>query len=412
MKMMKLTAVMILIAVASGLAAPAAQARATGVPLDSEYLVFVIDTSGSMRRYEWDRVQQMVAATLEAHPFVAGFQVMSDEGRHLMLSTVGEWLPNTSQVRSDVLERLESWDAFSNSSPRNGILDAIETYDDGDKKISLYVYSDDFSSGTAAIGAVVREVDASNVDLGGRRRVRINAVAFPIFYDVTSAMGTGGDYATLMLSITQHNGGSFVGLSSRDNGPLVMREPLTGLGTGYDRTLIVIDASAPFAGSRWDQAVATVTELAGSLEPSAEVQIVALAGEPRVLTAGTAGGWIRADDAGAIAAALDALRALTPSGETDLDTAAALAASQVSAGDRVVLLAGGLPTVSSETGSVAGSEQERYSLFLAAARQFPAGIPVDVLLLAGDREPLAAQAYWSLALRTGGALVAPAEDWP
>ena len=29
-----------------------------GVPVDSEYIIFIIDTSGSMRSYAWDRVQQ------------------------------------------------------------------------------------------------------------------------------------------------------------------------------------------------------------------------------------------------------------------------------------------------------------------------------------------------------------------
>jgi hypothetical protein len=145
---------------------------------------------------------------------------MNDEGRHLRLSYVGEWMEDSPDMRRDILERLADWNAFSNSSPRNGILDAIETYDDGEKKISLYVYSDDFSTGAEGINAVVREVDVRNTadPETGERRVRIHAVAFPVYYDVTGAMGTGGVYATLMRIICQRNGGTFVALPSRRAG--------------------------------------------------------------------------------------------------------------------------------------------------------------------------------------------------
>jgi len=191
-----------------------------GIPVDSEYIIFIIDTSGSMRRYEWDRVQQQIAETLDVYPTVKGIQVMNDEGRHLRLSFAGEWMPDTPAIRREILEYLSDWDAFSNSSPRNGIIDAIDTYDDGEKKISLYVYSDDFSTGSSGINAMVREIDVRNTadEETGERRVRIHAVAFPVYYDVTGTMGTGGDYAVLMRIICQRNGGTFVALHSRRTG--------------------------------------------------------------------------------------------------------------------------------------------------------------------------------------------------
>ena len=64
-------------------------------------------------------------------------------------------------------------------------------------------------------GGLVREVDRLNHDtVDGQRLVRIHAVAFPVYYDVTGTMGTGGDYAVLMRIITQRNGGTFVALPS------------------------------------------------------------------------------------------------------------------------------------------------------------------------------------------------------
>ena len=187
-----------------------------GIPVDSEYIIFVIDTSGSMKRYEWDRVQQQIRETLEVYPTVKGIQVLNDEGNHMFLSYRGEWMPDTPVRREAILDALSNWDAFSNSSPRRGILEAINLYYDPTKKISLYVYSDDLSTGS--INAIVREIDARNqANTEGDRLVRIHAVAFPVYWDVTGAMGTGGDYATLMRILCQRNGGTFVALPSRSS---------------------------------------------------------------------------------------------------------------------------------------------------------------------------------------------------
>jgi len=188
-----------------------------GIPVDSEYIVFIIDTSGSMRRYEWDRVQQQIQETLDVYPTVKGIQVLNDEGEHMFRSYRGEWIPDTPSRRQAIVDTLRNWNAFSNSSPREGILEAIETYWAPDKKISLYVYSDDFSQGS--IAAVVREVDRRNrIDAEGNRRVRIHAVAFPVFWDVTGTMLTGANFAILMRALCQRNGGTFVALPSRRAG--------------------------------------------------------------------------------------------------------------------------------------------------------------------------------------------------
>lgn len=191
-----------------------------GIPVDSEYIIFIIDTSPSMRRYEWDRVQQQIAETLDVYPTVKGIQVMNDEGSHMFISEQGNWMQDSPATRRDIVEALEDWDAYSNSSPRTGIIRAIDTYYDPNKKISLYVYSDDFSSGAGAINAVIREVDARNgARNDGERLVRIHAVAFPVYYDVQGSGAffgtTGAAYSVLMRIMCQRNGGTFVALPSR-----------------------------------------------------------------------------------------------------------------------------------------------------------------------------------------------------
>jgi hypothetical protein len=191
---------------------PLDEYKVGGIPVDSEYIIFLIDTSGSMRQYAWDRVQQQIQETLEVYPTVKGIQVMNDEGEYMFKSYRNEWIPDTPSRREAILDGLKSWNAFSNSSPREGILAAIDAFYAPDKKISLYVYSDDFALGS--INAVVREIDRRNkVDAQGNRRVRIHAVAFPVLYEVTGGqLYSAAQFAVLMRVICQRNGGTFVAL--------------------------------------------------------------------------------------------------------------------------------------------------------------------------------------------------------
>ena len=193
---------------------PPDDAAVGGIPVDSEYIVFLIDTSGSMRQYAWDRVQRQIRETLQVYPRVKGIQVMNDMGEYMFKSYRNKWIPDTPSQRESIVKAMRNWNAFSNSSPREGIIKAIGTFYDPNKKISLYVYSDDFSSGS--INAVVREVDRLNqADAQGNRRVRIHAVAFPVIYEVTGRMQSAARFATLMRVICQRNGGTFVALPGR-----------------------------------------------------------------------------------------------------------------------------------------------------------------------------------------------------
>lgn len=184
-----------------------------GIPVDSEYIIFIVDTSGSMRQYAWNRVQQQIQETLDVYPEVKGIQILNDEGEYMFKSYRGEWIPDTPARRQAIIDGMRSWNAFSNSSPREGILEAIDEFYDPAKKISLYVYSDDFAQGS--ISAVVREVDRRNqIGSDGSRRVRIHAVAFPVYYDVTGQLLSAERFAILMRVLCQRNGGTFVALPS------------------------------------------------------------------------------------------------------------------------------------------------------------------------------------------------------
>ena len=139
-------------------------------------------------------------------------------GDYMFRSYRNEWIPDTPTIRESIIDALRNWRVFSNSSPREGILAAIDTFYDPEKKISLYVYSDDFSSGS--IDAVVREVDRRNrLASDGSPRVRIHAVAFPVYYVAFDGqLGTSARYAVLMRELCQRNGGTFVALPTLRRG--------------------------------------------------------------------------------------------------------------------------------------------------------------------------------------------------
>ncbi len=185
-----------------------------GIPVDSEYIVFIIDTSGSMFNYAWPKVLEQIVQTLTVYPHVKGLQVMNDEGSYMFPEYAGRWIPDTPARRRAVVERLRTWNVFSNSSPTEGIEAAIQQFYRAEQKISLYVYGDEFTG--RSIREVVEAVRRLNrPDRAGVPLVRIHAIGFPVqFANAPGLQITGIRFATLMRELTRRNGGSFVGLSS------------------------------------------------------------------------------------------------------------------------------------------------------------------------------------------------------
>ena len=184
-----------------------------GVPVDSEYIMFIIDTSGSMGQGAWSMVLRKVQGILEIYPRVKGIQVKNDMGDYMYSQYRGQWIPDTPARREAIVRRLSSWFPFSNSSPVEGIEAAIRRFYSKDKKISLYVLGDDFASGS--IQAVVDTVERLNLaDSSGSRRVRIHTVGFPVQFGGSRLSINAVRYAALMRKLAEDNGGSFVGLNS------------------------------------------------------------------------------------------------------------------------------------------------------------------------------------------------------
>jgi hypothetical protein len=190
------------------------EAPVGGIPVDSEYIIFIIDTSGSMQRFAWPLVQRKMKEVLDAYPKVKGLQIMNDEGVYMFSRYSGKWIPDTAARRKAIMNRLRGWNAFSNSSPVEGIEIAIRTYWKRDRRISLYVFGDEFTGDS--IDRVLETVDHLNrPDRSGERKVRIHAIGFPtIFAQARYGETTGVRFATLMRLLCERNGGAFVALNS------------------------------------------------------------------------------------------------------------------------------------------------------------------------------------------------------
>ena len=184
-----------------------------GIPVDSEYIIFVIDTSGSMQS-KWGLVERKLGEVLDVYPRVKGLQIMNDNGRYMFQQYGSTWIEDTPQVRQAIRNTMRQWAPFSDSDPSDGIVYAIRTFWSPDKKISVYVLGDEFQG--SSMEAVVRDIDKINVeDADGNRRVRIHAVGFPYSFGGSSIPPSSQRFAGLMRVLCERNGGTFVGLNDR-----------------------------------------------------------------------------------------------------------------------------------------------------------------------------------------------------
>lgn len=184
-----------------------------GIPVDSEYVIFVIDTSGSMQQYNWGRVQRKLTETLEVYPEVKGLQILNDNGQYMFQQYAGKWIPDTPGRRQAITNTMRTWAPFSDSNPVDGIMYAIDTFWSPDKKISIYVFGDDFGGKSAE--PVIRAIEQRNkTQPDGSQMVRIHAVGFPLFqFGGGRVPAETQKFARLMRVLCERNGGTFVGLT-------------------------------------------------------------------------------------------------------------------------------------------------------------------------------------------------------
>lgn len=182
-----------------------------GIPVDSEYVIFLIDTSGSMQTNHWDTAQQVMKEILDIYPKLKGVQIVDDNGKELFGGSRGRWLEDGPKLRQQIVERMRDWRAFSDSNPADGIEIAIRNYWSADKRISIYVLGDEFTGESLqrALDAVTK---VNRTDEAGRRRVRIHGIGFPFGGGMTPF--TNIRFSALMRAMCDQNDGTFVGLTN------------------------------------------------------------------------------------------------------------------------------------------------------------------------------------------------------
>jgi hypothetical protein len=182
-----------------------------GIPVDSDYVIFLIDTSGSMQGGHWETAIEVMREILDIYPRLKGVQIVDDNGRELFAGTRGRWLTDSPALRTDIVQRMRSWRSFSDSSPADGIELAIKNYWSAERRISIYVLGDEFT-GESIQGALDAVDRINRPDATGRRRVRIHAIGFPEAPGMTPF--TNIRFSALMRAMCERNDGTFVGLTN------------------------------------------------------------------------------------------------------------------------------------------------------------------------------------------------------
>jgi Mg-chelatase subunit ChlD len=211
------------------------------------------------------------------------------------------------------------------------------------------------------------------------------------------------------------------------------RQYLSGFKVGGRRVLFLVDASASMLADtivnavrrrllpeadrvradKWRRAVRAADWLTTQIPRDASFQIYVFDTDARALLPGTQGRWLEARDRASLDAAVAKLRGTAPQGGTSLEKAFMAAAALRPQPDNIILLTDGLPTqgVAPPRGRTI-SGRDRAKLFDRAVQALPQGVPVNTLLFPMQGDPVAAPAFWKLAMATNGSFLTPSRDWP
>ena len=183
-----------------------------GIPVDSEYVAIVLDTSSSMRSV-WTAVIREIRGVLDLYPELKGFQILSDQGEYLFPGTRGRWMPDSPIRRNQSLAKVTSWRAASASSPAKGIKQAvIDLYRPGEK-MAVFIFGDDFSE-NVDLDAYIRDIEhIAKASGASKDTLRIHAFGF--------ANPGGMVYSELRVSVlmrelTQRLNGAFLALPKNE----------------------------------------------------------------------------------------------------------------------------------------------------------------------------------------------------
>ena len=179
-----------------------------GIPVDAEYVAFVVDTSGSMGVIQY-KVRSVLFDLLDLYPNLKGIQILNDQGFYI--ERAGSWISDSPSARDRLSQRFRSWAPFSESDPGPGIRTAIDDLYEDNMRMALFVLGDDFAS--ADIRSYLRDLDRmiqrKNVQNG---KLRVHAVAFSNFALGGFLVQSPSGFIVLMRELTEKYDGVLVGV--------------------------------------------------------------------------------------------------------------------------------------------------------------------------------------------------------
>ena len=211
------------------------------------------------------------------------------------------------------------------------------------------------------------------------------------------------------------------------------RQYLTGLNMGGQHILVLLDASGSMldetlvniirrrnlseaeqrASKKWQRGLRTVEWITANMPQDVQFQIIQFSATAQSAIPDTNGKWLPTSDKPAMENSLSELQSVTPAGGSNLYAAFTAAAALDPQPDNIFLITDGLPTQGrSPTKASLVTAKERLNLFQNAMTVVNLAIPINVILLPMEGDPIASPSFWRLAQMTGGAFLSPARDWP
>lgn len=211
------------------------------------------------------------------------------------------------------------------------------------------------------------------------------------------------------------------------------RQYLSGLFLGGQRILILLDSSTSMLDStlvniirtrnmsddrkmqapKWQRVVNTVDWISTQLPITSRYQIWEFNEELESVAGDDRDQWQEVADRDRLNAAIENVKAIVPTGGTNMEQVFKAIANMSQKPDNIFLITDGLPTLGDRGARDAlVTPGQRMELFREALEELPRGIPVNVVLLPLEGDPSAAAAYWELAQFTQGSFISPSKDWP
>ena len=189
---------------------PIEQNEASGIKIDSRYLVFIIDNSGSMQTSgPWSRVLQEIDSIIQTFPSLEGYLILNDAGKTIHGGS--PWLKPSKSNRSTSINLLKANPNkyMSLSNPVIALKVAINRYGVNYKDVGVFVVGDDVLDNNR-IENISNDILKLNSLPGGLKKVRINAIAFLTAKDEAIYEQQNMNYLILMRELTEQSGGALV----------------------------------------------------------------------------------------------------------------------------------------------------------------------------------------------------------